>query len=241
MTKTEIFINKAIQVHGNKYDYSKVNYIDCNTKVCIICPEHGEFWQSPRCHLRGRGCSLCSKNKKLTTEEFIKRAKEIHSDKYDYSKVNYVNGYTKVCIICPEHGEFWQEPHEHLRGGGCPICKDSKLEKEIRKFLIKNKIEFEEQKTFDWLKYKSNLFLDFYLPKYNAAIECQGRQHFDNSDDYFGGEKNISEILSRDNIKLEKCSEHGIKIYYYSKLGIEYPYDVFEDKNELLITILRND
>ena len=309
MTKTEIFINKAIQVHGNKYDYSKVNYIDCNTKVCIICPEHGEFWQSPRCHLKGRGCSLCSKNKKLTTEEFIKRAKEIygdkydyskveyvnnhtkvciicpdhgefwqkpqshlnghgcvkcfakgcadrfaltteefikrakeiHNDKYDYSKVNYVNSYTKVCIICPEHGEFWQEPHEHLRGGGCPICKDSKLEKEIRKFLIKNKIEFEEQKTFDWLKYKSNLFLDFYLPKYNAAIECQGRQHFDNSDDYFGGEKNTSEILSRDNIKLEKCSEHGIKIYYYSKLGIEYPYDVFEDKNELLITILRND
>ena len=309
MTKTEEFIEKAKKVHGDKYDYSKVEYLDCNTKVCIICPEHGEFWQSPRCHLRGRGCSLCSRNKKLTTEtfieksrevygdkydyskveyvnnhtkvciicpehgefwqkpqshmdghgcvkyyakncadrfsstteEFIEKAREVHDDRYDYSKVNYTNSYTKVCIICPKHGEFWQEPKWHLKGGGCPICKESKLEIEIRNFLIKNEIDFEEQKTFDWLLYKSKLYIDFYLPKYNVAIECQGRQHFNNNDDYFGGEKNIDEIINRDNSKYNQCKEHGIKIFYYSNLGINYPYEVFEDKNELLIKILKND
>lgn len=309
MTKTEEFIKKAKDVHGDKYDYTKANYIDCNTKVCIICPEHGEFWQSPRCHLRGRGCSLCSKNKKLTTEEFIKKSRKIHGDKYDYSKVNYVNNhtkvciicpehgefwqkpmshleghgcvkcyaqdcadrfsftteefiekarvihgdkydyskvkyvnsYTKVCIICPKHGEFWQEPHWHLKGGGCPVCKESKLELEIRNFLIKHNIEFEEQKTFNWLKHKSNLYIDFYLPKYNVAIECQGRQHFDGNCGYFGGEKNFTEMKERDTIKLNLCNTHDINVFYYSNLGIKYPYDVFEDKNELLIKILKND
>ena len=119
---TEEFIRRAKEVHGDKYDYSKVEYINAKTKVCIICPEHGEFWQIANRHLSGCGCPKCvGKNK--TTEEFIRRAKEVHGDKYDYSKVKYVNNSTKVCIICPEHGEFWQKPAGHLRGCGCPKCK----------------------------------------------------------------------------------------------------------------------
>lgn len=65
--------------------------------------------------------------KKLTTEEFIKRARAIHGDKYDYSKVEYINIKTKVCIICPEHGEFWQVPAEHLRGRGCKDCGNNTI------------------------------------------------------------------------------------------------------------------
>ena len=118
---TKEFIKKAREVHGDKYDYSKVEYNNCDTKVCIICPEHGEFWQTPSSHLSRKGCPKCSGRNK-TTEDFIKKAREVHGDKYDYSKVEYVNATTKVCIICPEHGEFWQEAFSHLSGCGCPIC-----------------------------------------------------------------------------------------------------------------------
>ena len=118
----EAFIEQAKVLHNNKYDYSNVEYINNHTKVCIVCPEHGEFWQTPNCHLNGQGCPNCCKNKQITTEGFIKKAREVHGDKYDYSKVNYVNNRTKVCIICPEHGEFWQTPDRHMRGQGCFNC-----------------------------------------------------------------------------------------------------------------------
>ena len=123
--KTKEFIAKAKAVHGDKYDYSKVNYVDCNTKVTIICPSHGEFEQAPRTHLSGRGCPDCAKQR-MTTEEFIEKAKKVHGDKYDYSKVKYVNKDTKVTIICPTHGEFEQNPRSHLTGQGCPSCGGNK-------------------------------------------------------------------------------------------------------------------
>ena len=122
-----IFSNEAKEIHNHKYDYSKVVYVNCNTKVCIICPEHGEFWQTPRCHLRGSGCPECGKistqmSHKMTTEEFIQKAREIHCDKYDYTKVTYKNNREKIIIICPIHGEFSQSPSKHLSGQGCPKC-----------------------------------------------------------------------------------------------------------------------
>ena len=124
----EGFIKKANEKHRDKYNYDKVEYNGAHTKVCIICPEHGEFWQTPNHHLSGCGCHKCGVEKQTSTkEEFIKKAKEIHGDKYDYSKVDYSNAHTKVCIICPNHGEFWQTPNNHLRGQGCPKCKRNKL------------------------------------------------------------------------------------------------------------------
>ena len=137
----EEFIKKARKVHGNKYDYSKVEYKGLCKKVCIICPEHGEFWQSPVNHLSGRGCSKCNKYKNYfdTTEEFIKKAREVHGDKYDYSKVKYVNHTTKVCIICPEHGEFWTTIHRHLNGA---ICNKCARELNGKKKIKSNKEEF---------------------------------------------------------------------------------------------------
>lgn len=125
---TKDFIEKARNVHGDKYDYSKVSYINAKTKVCIICKEHGEFWQTPAGHLSGRGCPICryiksSNATRKTKDQFIKDAKMVHGEKYDYSKVEYKNNSTKVCIICPEHGEFWQRPDKHvLRKQGCPYC-----------------------------------------------------------------------------------------------------------------------
>lgn len=124
---TEEFIKRAREVHGDKYDYSKVEYVNNQTKVRIVCPEHGEFMQRPIDHLKGHECSECGKKKiiesrRKTLEEFIEEARKVHGDKYDYSKVKYENTSTKVCINCKEHGEFWQAPYTHLNGHGCPKC-----------------------------------------------------------------------------------------------------------------------
>ena len=217
---TEEFIKRAKEVHGNNYDYSKVEYVNNNTKVCIICPDHGEFWQIPINHLQGKGCRICGnlyKNmtNKKTTAEFIEEARKIHGDKYDYSKVEYVNCETKVCIICPKHGEFWQTPYKHTKvKHGCPFCSSSKMEISIKTLLQNNKIEFEEQKRFDWLGKQS---LDFYLPQYNLAIECQGIQHFEPIE-YFGGVKTLENQIKRDKRKYLLCENNSIEILYYSTL-----------------------
>lgn len=123
------FIKRARAVHGNKYDYSKSNYINCYNKVEIICKKHGSFRQSPRDHWRGRGCCKCAKSPNRTTESFVEEARIIHNDKYDYSKIDYKNIRTKLTIICPKHGEFKQTPPVHLKSG-CPQCADHSLNTE---------------------------------------------------------------------------------------------------------------
>ena len=238
---TEWFIECAKKIHGDKYDYSKVDYVNNHTKVCIICPIHGEFWQNPVNHLRGQGCRKCAVDSAKIRyakpkSAFIEKAKKVHESKYDYSKVEYINNHTKVCIICPKHGEFWQTPRAHLGGNGCPKCRTSKLENDLKKELENNNIHFEQQKSFDWLFSNKKLHLDFYLPDYNVAIECQGIQHF-KSVKQFGGDKNLELQINRDKIKQNLCQENGIKVLYWSNIGIEYPYKVFEDINELIKTI----
>lgn len=102
----EEVVRRFREVHGDFYDYSKVVYINDRTKVCIICPIHGEFWQEPQSHYGQRcGCPLCgvkatASKRNIGTEKFIEKAKQIHGDKYDYSKVKYVKSKDKVCIIC---------------------------------------------------------------------------------------------------------------------------------------------
>lgn len=119
---TESFIVKSHKIHGDKYDYSKVEYINNRFKIEINCFKHGSFYQTPNNHLRNRGCFKCSKIKKLTQKEFIDRAKLVHDEFYNYSKVDYINHKTKVIITCPEHGDFLQNTNHHLRGNGCSKC-----------------------------------------------------------------------------------------------------------------------
>ena len=119
---TEEFIVDAKKVHGDKYDYSKVEYKGNHVKVNIICRQHKDFYQIPKTHLNGHGCSKCSKTYSYTTEEWIEKAKEVHGDMYDYSRVEYKNSSTKVVIICKTHGEFEQIADTHLSGHGCPKC-----------------------------------------------------------------------------------------------------------------------
>lgn len=234
-----LFIERCTKIHNGKYDYSKVEFKDMKDFVKIICPEHGIFEQRAKVHYRGYGCPICGGSQRLTNEEFIKKAKSIHGNKYDYSKINYKNFSTKVCIICKKHGEFWQTPNGHLFGAGCPVCPQSNLEGELRLFLIKNDIKFEQEKTFDWLIFHRKMFLDFFLPEYGVAIECQGGQHF-SPINLFGGKDFYKLTIERDKIKRELCSQHGINILYYSNAHVDYPYPVFESLRLLLKAIKQN-
>lgn len=212
---TETFIEKARKVHGDKYDYSKVNYINSQTKVCIICPEHGEFWQRPNNHLNGWGCSKCSGIEKKTTKTYIDQVKLIHGDKYDYSKLNYVNNKTKVQIICKKHGVFETYPNHHLYMGiGCPKCTIYKLEKEVMDMLDEMKIKYIWQYKPEWLKPKS---LDFYIPLLGVSIECQGEQHY-RPIKFYGGETKYKRQVESDLIKVQKCIENNIKLIYYTNI-----------------------
>ncbi|MBO7582532.1 MAG: hypothetical protein J6T20_01920 [Treponema sp.] len=235
----EVFIERSKEKHKIKYDYSKTYYVGRQEKVCIICPIHGEFWQNPHFHLQGGNCPKCVGGVRLSTSEFIEKARKVHGNRYDYSKVDYKNTATKVCIICREHGEFWQTPNNHLFGAGCPTCPQSNLEGEIRQFLIKNNIKFIQEKTFNWLVFNRKMFLDFYLPEYNVAIECQGGQHFSPTE-LFGGKDFYELTIERDKVKKDLCEEHGINILYYSNAHIEYPYPVFESVRLLLKAIKQN-
>ena len=211
------------EVHGNKYDYSKVKYHDMKTKVCIICPIHGEFWQTPEKHIKRMfGCPKCGVMKRsfkkiLSLEDFIGKAKKIHGNKYDYSKVNYINSHTKICIICPIHGEFWQTPNKHLQGQECPECnaRNNKHECNLwRKLLEKYKgIEIIHE------YHNSNIFgkksIDIYFPSEKIGVEYQGGQHF-KPIKMFGGYNGFLKIAERDKKKYEECLNNGIKLFYYT-------------------------
>ena len=154
------FIDRAIKVHGCKYIYDKVEYVNAKTKVCIICPEHGEFWQKPSSHIEGKGCPQCgkiTKGKKLSDnkEKFIQKAKKIHGDKYDYSQVEYTNNHMYVKITCPIHGEFYQTPKNHLQGCGCPRCAGN-AQMTTEEFIEKAKLIHGEEYDYTKTKYINN-------------------------------------------------------------------------------------
>jgi hypothetical protein len=128
------FLSSAKEVHGDKYDYSKVNYINATTKIEIICKKHNSsFWQTPSSHLQGHGCPKCGHERvgasaRLTTTEFIKKAKKVHGDIYRYDKVHYINSATKVqifCTVCKTY--FYQQPNNHLQGKGCNTCATERV------------------------------------------------------------------------------------------------------------------
>lgn len=147
---TEEFIEKARKIHGTQYDYSLVKYIDSKTKVQIICPIHGVFEQAPTSHIySGAKCKKCARiqairNIKLTTEEFIEKARKIHGNKYDYSKSIYTGINEKIIIICPQHGEIVTTPDKHLRLSGCKLCgyesSAKKRQGQVRKHFFIKKI-----------------------------------------------------------------------------------------------------
>ena len=205
---TDCFIEEAIAVHGYTYDYSLVEYTGTSKKVKIICPIHGIFKQTPNCHLRGGGCRQCfdarnSKNKTLTTEQFIKKAIEVHGDRYDYSLVEYVGAHDKVKIICSVHGVFNQRPNNHLNGAGCSECSGSISNQEIE-LLSFIKENYTKEIISNTRTIISPLELDIYLPDLKLAFEYNGL--------YWHGEQNKDKDYHYNKTKL--CLDKGIHLIH---------------------------
>ena len=220
MSKDE-FIQRAKEIHGDKYNYDNVvmGNNSVKDKININCPIHGDFPQSPNTHLSGSGCRKCQNDSlRLTRDEFIKRAKEVHKNKYGYD--NVVMGDTNkdnVMITCSIHGDFPQSPSNHLNGMGCPICKESKGEKQVSIVLDEMNIEYIRNHRFidcsftlGGKKCKKYPF-DFYLPNKNVCIEYDGAQHF-NSYDRFGGDEKLLTQKQNDKLKNEYCKKMGVKL-----------------------------
>lgn len=233
---TDEFIKKVSKIWPELL-FNKVEYINAHTKIIVTCPQHGDFEIQPYLLLQNHGCKFCAFEKRnkmalIGTDEFIRRSKEIHGDNiYDYSKVEYTGNDSEVCIICPEHGEFYQRASIHMyQGCGCPKCKTSRLEREIM-----NKFpNFEREKKFDWLRYEYPLRLDFFIPNKNIAIECQGIQHFIQI--WYKGSKEdeyhtLKKTQMRDELKYKLCKEHGVEVvYYFTENLLEYNKDFYKDK-----------
>ena len=248
----ENFLKKAKEVHKEKYDYSLItkewwqeNYKNTYTKIPIICPIHGIYWQQVGSHIREKhGCKLCgrikntethkkNKKNKLKLNIFLKKAKEAHGDKYDYSlitkdwwKKNYnTSQSTSINIICKKHGIFKQKVFDHLQGSGCPTCSSSKIEQKIENTLKKYNLDFIKEFRVP----KSNLRFDFYLPKYNLAIEYDGELHFKNIKF-----SKLKETKQRDFLKNKLCH-----IYKINLIRIPYFFKNYIEKH--LIKILKKE
>lgn len=241
MVKTqEQFIKEAIEIHGDKYDYSQVKYVDSWTPVAIICPKHGLFYQKPIQHINHKaGCIKCAHEHlstihALTKEEFIKRARSVHGDKYDYSKVEYVNQKIPITITCPVHGDFEQVPLVHYNMGcGCPKCtlkSQTKVFEQLCSEFPNENILFEVgSHSVPWI---GGQRLDIYFPDYNIAIEYDGKQHFIPVEQ-FGGEIGLEETIERDKRKEELCSNNNCKLF-------RLKYDYTEDDFKKLISDIKN-
>ena len=154
------FTNRSIQIHNNKYDYSLVEYKNNRTKVKIICSVHGVFEQSPKSHLRGSECPVCSNNKKWkkftkNQSDLIKEFINVHNDKYDYSLVEYKNSHTKIIVLCTKHGEFNITPSHHLNGVGCSKCANN-YKYSTSEFIIKSNIIHDNKYDYSLVEYKNN-------------------------------------------------------------------------------------
>ena len=248
----EIFIQKSKETHCEKYDYSKVEYVDACTPVCIICPEHGEFWQKPAYHLGGSECPMCANKKRqeknirvnnIARENFVERANDTHSSKYDYSQFVYKNNRTPGAIICHEkdkygneHGMFHQSPYAHLSGQGCPKCKAENINKE-RNLIAKETFEEKARKIHgdkytyhgDYVDSRTKIMItcpkhgDFYQTPNEHLLGC-GCPKCGNV--FSIAEDEIIELLKAVNpIQRDRTVLKGKEIDVYIpslKLGIEY-------------------
>lgn len=202
------FVRKALLKHDGRYTYGKVLYKQSRIKVEITCPEHGGFMQTPYDHLKGSGCPICYQTRNRgNTKDFIEKAKRVHGDLYDYSKVSYTLNHVKVTIGCKIHGDFEQQPATHLNGHGCRKCFESLGEKNLATFLDDKGITYVREFRFADSSYR----YDFFLPDQNILIEFHGRQHYEPVD-YWGGEEGFEKQQQRDLEKELLAVEKGVDL-----------------------------
>ena len=235
---TEIFIEKSKLIHGDRYDYSKTEYINKRSKVKIICKEHGEFEQTAYCHYYFKqGCPDCKINKQLTTEEFVENSKKIYGDKYDYSLVEYKNAYTKVDIICKEHNiVFSMRPSDHKKCG-CSLCslgyiKNNNITED--EFIEKAKLIHGDKYDYSKTKYKNSRskviitckIHDDFNQKAESHLRGRGCPNCKKSN----GENKVELYLKNNNIIYQKQ-----KTFEGCKNILVLPFDFYLTNNNICI------
>ena len=233
-SNTQEFIMKAVNLHGDSFNYDLVSYLKSGSKVKIKCNNcNNIFLQTPAGHLNLKQsvCFKCFNSfQKLSTEEWILRAEKIHQQKFDYNLVEYKNSKCKVHIKCKKCNDiFIQRADHHLRGYGCPFCKESKGEIRITRYLVEKNMSFIPQKTFITLRDKNPLLTDFYLDDLNLLIEYDGEGHYFA---VFGTtleekQKNFEDCQRRDKIKNEWAKANNIPL-------LRIPYWDFDRIEELI-------
>lgn len=221
---TQSFIEKSKKIHGDKYDYSDVEYTGCFEKVKIICPIHGEFMQSASSHLQGSGCRYCNMGSvKCERDRFIQKSKLIHGDKYDYTQVDYNGVLNDIILICPIHGKFKINAGNHIRGSSCLKCniRNPKNHKRLKQFFDDNNIDYIENDR----SIIKPLELDFYIPKYNIAIEINGV--------YWHGENKGKGKKYHLN-KLELCEKKSIRLIHLNDIEFETEHILFSRLKSVL-------
>lgn len=227
---TEQFIEKAKQIYGDRFDYSKTKYLNATTKLTITCREHGDFTVLPQHHIKKdgsakTGCSYCGKkainrDRRFTQEQFLEKVKGIEG--VSFEKSIYKDKRSKLIVTCNIHGDYETTPDVLFKSCGCPRCKTSIGEKDIEKYLKSLNIEYIRQKTFEGLSFRRSLKFDFYLPDYNACIEFDGEQHY-KPIEYWGGEKGFNELQIKDTLKNTYCKRNSIPLLRipYTEIAIE--------------------
>lgn len=234
------WICKANIIHNSKYDYSKVEYTNAKTKVCIVCPYHGEFWQTPTNHVsRKNGCPKCAKEQttsillnytqnfnKQCKESFKERANKVHNYEYEYLE-EYKTAMEKIKVKHKSCGyEFYITPHNHIvNREGCPMCSCSKGEQIIIKILKRSNIDYIYQYEIPidtTINPSGKAQIDFYIPDKNIAIEYNGIQHY-KPVHYFGGQIKFEKQQKRDNLVRSYCKKNNIKL-------VELAYNNSEDE-----------
>jgi predicted RNA-binding Zn-ribbon protein involved in translation (DUF1610 family) len=223
----ERFIEKAIEIHGDRYDYSLTEYKRWDVKVKIICKEHGVFEQTPNGHHSGRGCKVCGgvqqgSKKKINHETFIKKAILIHGDKYDYSKVKFRDKTEDVVIICKVHGNISVAPEVHLRACGCPKCGEDTRRRNIKKDPLNQLQKFKEiyGDKYDFNK------TEYINSTTKITATCKTHGDFNkNVSDFLNGSgcpkcgnsiKSQHRVLTKEQFIEKSINKHGDK-YDYSK------------------------
>lgn len=183
---TESFVSRAKAVHGAKYDYSETRYVNRDTRVVIICREHGPFEQFPQNHLKGCGCNACgviraANHLRSNSNEFIRKARLKHGLEYDYSRVDYFNNHTEVTIVCRRHGDFEQIPQSHLAGRGCPICgqlrQAASRRRSAEEFIAAAKVVHGDVYDYSYTAYKGHHSNVTIVCRNHGAFEQQARHH----------------------------------------------------------------
>lgn len=222
------FIKKSKLKHFDKYDYSKVNYINDLTKVNIICKKHGNFEQRPKDHCSGRGCRKCFHDKlSYTTDKFIEKANDVHEDKYDYSKTKYIDSKTKVIITCKDHGDFEQQPNNHIHGNGCIKCsifmKSKKQSFTNEQYIHKSKDLFPNKFDYSKTEYKNTRSsIELICIEHKQQFKINAGFHIQKSETG-GCPKCVFENLSKSRTKsqeqfIKECNIIHNKKYNYTKV-----------------------